>query len=203
MREFRSDKDALRADFAVSTQRLELNIAELRNKTSAHFAELAKKSDLIDRMSAQLAERAARIEALEARERTLEAREGSMFEQLAACKAEIERLADALTKSELARVDLVLEQHRLAGVLQERTQQAHSQDVDIATLQNQVDAVCLRVYELANIVRECDSRETIDPASITLAPGRDEAAHTNGKAFITGVIGANGVRGAVAAQAAE
>lgn len=97
-------------------------------------------------------------------------------------------------------MDLVLEQHRLVGVLQERTQQAHSQD--IATLQNQVDTVCLRVYELANIVRE-QPRRTIDPASITLAPGRDEAAHTNGKAFITGVIGANGVRGAVAAALAE
>jgi predicted nucleic acid-binding Zn-ribbon protein len=190
MKEIQSDKDALRADFAVSTQRLEGNIAELRNKTSAHFAELAKKSTLIDRLSAQLAERAARIEALEARERMLEARERSSFEQLEACKVEIGRLADALTQAELARADLALESHRLAGALQNRTRQVDNQDVAILTLQNQVDTVCLRVFELANIVRECDSRGALDRADFSIAARGDDGGRANGTAFINAVMAA-------------
>jgi hypothetical protein len=202
MREFRADKDALRADFAVSAQRLESNIAELRNKTSAHLTELAKKGDLIERLTLQLAERAARIEALEARERTLETREGSMFEQLTACKAEIQRLTDALTKSELARVDLVLEQHRLAGVLEERTRQAYGHEVDIPALQHQVDAVCRRVYELANIVRECDGREALDRALVTLVPVSDSGPPADRNGMITRIRPADGARGTTV-QAAE
>ena len=199
MTELRSDKDALRADFAMSTQRLEANIAELRNKTSAHFTELTKKSSVIDRLSAQLAERAARIETLEVRERTLETREASVRGQLQACQDEITRLTDALTQAERARTDLALEQHRLATALEDRTRQVHSQDVDIVTLQTQVDTVCLRVFELANIVRECDSRDAPERTDFTAATRRIDGARANRKAFIDGADGHD----AVATQAAE
>jgi hypothetical protein len=51
--EIQADKDLLRADFAMSTRRLELSIEQLRNRTASQFAELGRKSDVINRLKAQ------------------------------------------------------------------------------------------------------------------------------------------------------
>ncbi|MGB7276636.1 MAG: hypothetical protein WBD15_02660, partial [Pseudolabrys sp.] len=47
------DKDLLRADFAMSTRRLELSNEQLRNKTANQLAELGRKSDILNRLKAQ------------------------------------------------------------------------------------------------------------------------------------------------------
>jgi hypothetical protein len=51
--EIRADKDLLRAEFAMSTRRLELAIEQLRNKTANQFVELGRKTDAINRLRLQ------------------------------------------------------------------------------------------------------------------------------------------------------
>ncbi len=53
IRELEADKDLLRADFAMSTRRLELSNEQLRNKTANQLAELGRKSDILNRLKAQ------------------------------------------------------------------------------------------------------------------------------------------------------
>lgn len=48
--EIQADKDLLRADFAMSTRRLEIDVEELREQTTSQFAELGRKSDVINRL---------------------------------------------------------------------------------------------------------------------------------------------------------
>jgi hypothetical protein len=50
MAEIQADKDLLRAEFAVSTRRLETSIEQLKNKTASQLAELGKKGDVINRL---------------------------------------------------------------------------------------------------------------------------------------------------------
>jgi hypothetical protein len=50
MAEIQADKDLLRAEFAVSTRRLEMSIEQLNNKTASQLAELGKKGDAINRL---------------------------------------------------------------------------------------------------------------------------------------------------------
>ena len=50
MAEIQADKDLLRAEFAVSTRRLEMNIEQLKHKTASQLAELGKKGDVINRL---------------------------------------------------------------------------------------------------------------------------------------------------------
>jgi hypothetical protein len=50
MAEIQADKDLLRAEFAVSTRRLETNIEQLKQKTGSQLAELGKKGDIINRL---------------------------------------------------------------------------------------------------------------------------------------------------------
>ena len=53
IKEIEADKDLLRADFAMSTRRLELSNEQLRNKTASQLAELGRKSDILNRLKAQ------------------------------------------------------------------------------------------------------------------------------------------------------
>jgi hypothetical protein len=48
--ELQADKDLLRAEFAISTRRLEINIAQLREKTTCQLVELGEKEAAINRL---------------------------------------------------------------------------------------------------------------------------------------------------------
>src|SRR6201996_8175926 len=69
MAEIQADKDQLRAEFAMSARRLEMNVEQLKNKTTSQLAELGKKSDAINRMKMELGEKNATIFAREGGER--------------------------------------------------------------------------------------------------------------------------------------
>src|SRR6187397_1056150 len=71
MAEIQADKDQLRAEFAMSTRRLELSVEQMKSKTTSQLAELGKKTDAINRMKVELGEKTAAIFSLEAREKAL------------------------------------------------------------------------------------------------------------------------------------
>src|SRR5512142_2756900 len=71
MAEIQADKDQLRAEFAMSTRRLELSVEQMKAKTTSQLAELGKKSDAINRLKAELGEKTAALFSLEAREKAL------------------------------------------------------------------------------------------------------------------------------------
>src|SRR5512143_3583072 len=50
MAEIQGDKDALRAEFAMSTRRLERSVEQLKNKTADQLAQLGQKGDAINRL---------------------------------------------------------------------------------------------------------------------------------------------------------
>src|SRR5207253_10160027 len=66
MAEIQADKDQLRAEFAMSTRRLEISVDQLKARTTSQLAELGKKTDAINRLKSELADKASAIFALEA-----------------------------------------------------------------------------------------------------------------------------------------
>ena len=50
MAEIQADKDALRAEFAMSTRHLEMSVEQLKNKATNQLAELGQKGDAINRL---------------------------------------------------------------------------------------------------------------------------------------------------------
>jgi hypothetical protein len=52
--EVQADKDLQRADFAMSTRRLEINIEELRTKNARQLAEIGRKGDAINRLKTEV-----------------------------------------------------------------------------------------------------------------------------------------------------
>src|SRR3954467_13578039 len=71
MAEIQADKDQLRAEFAMSTRRLEMSVEQMKAKTSSQLAEIGKKSEAIGRLKLELGEKTAAVFALEAKERQL------------------------------------------------------------------------------------------------------------------------------------
>src|SRR5512133_3755401 len=53
MAEIQADKDQLRAEFAMSTRRLELSVEQMKAKTTSQLAELGKKTDAINRLKVE------------------------------------------------------------------------------------------------------------------------------------------------------
>src|SRR5262245_45368895 len=71
MAEIQADKDQLRAEFAMSTRRLEMSVEHLKARTTSQLAELGKKTEAINRLKSELSDKASAIFALEAREKSL------------------------------------------------------------------------------------------------------------------------------------
>src|SRR5258706_49467 len=95
MAEIQADKDQLRAEFAMSTRRLEMSVDQLKNKSTGQLADLGKKNDVINRLKMELGEKAATIFALEARDRGIK-------DQLRATEDELAVKTGALRETEAA-----------------------------------------------------------------------------------------------------
>src|SRR4249920_3410958 len=72
MGEIRADKDQLRAEFAMSTRRLEMSVEQMKAKTTSQLADIGKKSEAITRLKLELGEKTAAMTALEAKDKLLE-----------------------------------------------------------------------------------------------------------------------------------
>jgi hypothetical protein len=53
MKEIQADRDLLRAEFAMSTRRLEMSLEHLKDKSTGHVVELSKRDDVINRLKLQ------------------------------------------------------------------------------------------------------------------------------------------------------
>ena len=138
MAEIQADKDQLRAEFAMSTRRLELSVEQMKSKTTSQLAELGKKTDAINRMKVELGEKIAAIFPLEAREKALK-------DQLQAAESEHSLKIGSLRETERMLQDKQAELARVTADLGERSATADSQRVETTALRVQVDALKERV----------------------------------------------------------
>jgi chromosome segregation ATPase len=151
MAEIQADKDQLRAEFAMSTRRLEMSVDQLKRKTTGQLAELGKKADAINQLKAEVGEKTATIFALEAREKTFK-------DQLKATEDELSAKTDALREAERALADKQAELARLTGNLDDRSVTSDSQRVEIVALKTQVDALKHQITDLEKAVKDTEGR---------------------------------------------
>jgi chromosome segregation ATPase len=138
MAEIQADKDQLRAEFAMSARRLEMNVEQLKNKTTSQLAELGKKSDAINRMKIELGEKNATIFSLEAREKAVK-------EQLRATEEEFAAKTELLRSAEQALTDKRAELAKINHELNDRSMTADSRQVELVAVRTQIDELKGRV----------------------------------------------------------
>src|SRR6266481_2251903 len=93
MAEIQAEKDQLRAEFAMTTRRLEMSVEQMKTKSNNKLAELGKQSDAIGRLRFELNEQTETMFAHEAREKQL-------VEEVAGARAELATRTEALAASE-------------------------------------------------------------------------------------------------------
>jgi chromosome segregation ATPase len=170
--EIRADKDQLRAEFAMSTRRLEMSVEQMKAKTTSQLAELGKKSDAINQLKKELGEKTATIFALEARDKSIK-------DQLHATEEEFEIKTGSLREAERTLADKEAELSKLLAELGERSITADSQRVELAALRTQVEAMKVSVSDYERAVQETEfrldhERRDAETASKELADARSK-----------------------------
>jgi chromosome segregation ATPase len=153
MAEIQADKDQLRAEFAMSTRRLEMSVEQMKAKTTSQLAEIGKKSEAVGRLKLELGEKTAALFALEAKEKQLNDDLQNLRNELAgkgSAHEEIERML-AATQSELAQV---------SGNFHESSVTADSQRVELVALRAQVEVLKSQIESYEKEVKELRDRLT-------------------------------------------
>jgi chromosome segregation ATPase len=151
MAEIQADKDQLRAEFAMSTRRLEMSVDQLKGKSTGQLAELGKKNDTINRLKIELGEKAATIFALEARDKGIK-------DQLRATEDELEVKTNALRETERNLADKEAEFARATAQLSETTATSDGQRVEIVALKTQIDNLKDQASDLGRQVKDIEER---------------------------------------------
>jgi chromosome segregation ATPase len=157
MAEIQADKDQLRAEFAMSARRLEMNVEQLKNKTTSQLAELGKKSDAINRMKVELGEKNATIFSLEAREKAVK-------EQLRATEEEFAAKTEMLRSAEQALTEKQGELAKINSELSDRSMVADSRQVELVAVRTQIEELKNRVGDAEKEFAETQTRLTKERA---------------------------------------
>jgi len=172
MAEIQADKDQLRAEFAMSTRRLEVSVENLRTKSTSQLAELGKKGDAINRLKIELGEKTATIFALEARDKALR-------DQLRTTEEEYSVKTSAMLDAQRAFNDKEAELARMIAALDERSGEAEAQKVEIVALKGQVDTLKDRLTAASNDLKTVEDRR--DAERVELKAATQELQEERGK----------------------
>jgi len=141
LNEIQADRDKLRARFAMSARRLEVTVEQLEAKVTSQLGELARKSEAIAKLKAQLAEKDTAADQLRVSLKSLtadnQATEQGYAEQTVAAEASAQALA--AKESELAKAALEASEMTFAN---------ETQRVEIVMLKGQLEQFKARVEQL-------------------------------------------------------
>jgi chromosome segregation ATPase len=171
--EIQADKDQLRAEFAMSTRRLEMSVEQLKEKTTGQLSDLGKKTEAIIRLKAELAEKAAAIAALETRQNVL-------HDQLRISEEELGLKANALQDAERKLKDRENKFSTLGMDFEEKSFTTDSQRIEIVALRTQVATLRDQVANLEREVTQGEERLARERA--TFGTASRELEEERGKA---------------------
>src|SRR5512136_133998 len=172
MAEIQADKDQLRAEFAMSTRRLEMSGEQLKTRSTSQSAELGKKGDAINRLKVELGEKTATIFALEARDKSLR-------DQLRATEEEVAVKTSAMYDAQRALSDKQAELAKVMGELDERSTLGDSQKIEIIALKTQVDALKERLDGAGHELKVVEDRR--DAERVELKAATQELSQERGR----------------------
>jgi chromosome segregation ATPase len=149
--EIRADKDQLRAEFAMATRRLEMNVEQMKAKTTAQLAELGKKNDAVNQLRKELGEKTATIFSLEERDKTI-------IEQMRTTEEEHELKSSSLREAERIISEKEAELSKLIAELGDRSISADSQRVELAAMRAQVEAMKFSAAEYERNIKGAEEK---------------------------------------------
>ena len=139
--EIHADKDRMRAEFAMSTRRLEMSVKDFKDRANAQVAEIARNGEQLKHLGLQIDEKSAIITELEARSaqlrRDLDQRQSQLDDTT-------ERLQDAQARLEARALELEKERNRvdeLSLTSSNRQIELLSREADIERISSEMEAI--------------------------------------------------------------
>ena len=180
MAEIQAEKDQLRAEFAMSTRRLEMSVEQLKAKTTNQLTEIGRKSDAVGRLKLDLGEKTASLFALEAKEKQLSS-------ELHAAQAELATKERALVEAERALATTRAEFSQVSVDQRESATTAETRRVELLALRAQAEALKGQIESYDKETQELEARlrrKTTEAAKLNeqLAEERGRAEHFAGRA---------------------
>ncbi len=151
MSEIQAEKDQLRAEFAMSTRRLEMSVEQMKAKTTSQLAEIGKKSEAVGRLKLELGEKTALVFALEAKERQL-------TDDLQAAEKELAARNAALQETEQKLAGAQAQIGELTTNFNDSSLTADSQRVELVALRAQVDVYKSQIESLERETKDLIER---------------------------------------------
>lgn len=170
--ELRAEKDLLRSEFAVTTQRMQSTLDGMQTKTAAQRAEISRQGTVVNTLKTELRDKAQTIAALEAREAALKD---------ALRDTEHEHALKSINLDDARRVlaNKELELAQFAATLDDRDVIADHQQFELVRTQVNVEALRVAVEDLNQEVEAMNARLT--QARADSARATDEVAQERGK----------------------
>jgi chromosome segregation ATPase len=151
MAEIQADKDQLRAEFAMSTRRLEMSVEQLKARSTGHLSELGKKTEAIAMLKQELGEKSAALIAMEAREKALK-------EQIRGTEQELSVKATTAHQTGLALTDKEASLSKLTAELDVRAALTETHKAEIVTLAAQVEQLKAQLERNEKEVKDAEER---------------------------------------------
>ena len=153
MAEIQADKDQLRAEFAMSTRRLEMSVEQLKARSTTQLGELGKKTEAITLLRQELGEKSAALSALEAHLT-------SMHDKVAATEQELSVKSNTAHETGLALADMEAALAKLNTEMGEHTAMSGAHKVEILNLNTQIDGLKAQLQRNEKEVKEAEARLT-------------------------------------------
>ncbi len=157
LNEVQADKDQLRAEFAMSTRRLELSVSELQEKASRQLIEINRKRDELTKLAADSREKLRTVEELEARSTELRSKLADREEALADASRELQRTREKLE-------DSAIELERTRRLVSEAREEADAKRIELVAKQTNLEDLSDRTQTMEDdnrrLVREIEELRT-------------------------------------------
>lgn len=149
--EIQADKDRMRAEFAMSTRRLEMSVKSFREKAASQIVEINRNREELRQLAE---ERAEKNEALSA----LEASAGELRAELRRREEQLQQLSHKLIDAEKMLEERALELERLGRMYDEASFASSSRQIELVSRETEVEKLSSDVSELREQRKEAERR---------------------------------------------
>ncbi|MDP3897069.1 MAG: hypothetical protein Q8Q62_10380 [Mesorhizobium sp.] len=132
MNEIQADKDRMRAEFAMSTRRLEMSIKTFREKAAAQIIEINRNREELKRLAEERAEKNQAVSELEGKGSELRA-------ELRRREDQLQRLSTRLADAEQILEERALEIDRLGRMYDEASLMSSSRQIELVTRETEFE----------------------------------------------------------------
>src|SRR5262245_23753908 len=146
-----ADKDRMRAEFAMSTRRLEMSIKTFKDKAAAQVVEINRNRDELKQL---VAERDTRNGSLS----ELEAKAGELRAELRQREEQLERLGERLKDTERTLEGRALELEKMGRLYDEASLTASNRQIELVVRETEVDKLAGDVQSLRGQRKDADRR---------------------------------------------